>query len=87
MLTPTTRPRQSIASISSFGKPEGNPLVALPTGTGKALVIAMFIHQTLSMWPGQRFIRNPCKKNLWSKITRNCLNWADRTLRHILSRL
>lgn len=34
----------------------GNPLVAMPTGTGKSLVIAFFIWRVLQLWPNQRFL-------------------------------
>lgn len=34
----------------------GNPVVALPTGTGKSHVIAGFIELTMSYWPTQKFI-------------------------------
>jgi len=34
----------------------GNPVVAMPTGTGKSIVIAKFIHKVISMWPNQRLM-------------------------------
>lgn len=34
----------------------GNPLVAMPTGTGKALVIAMLMISALHGWPGTRIV-------------------------------
>lgn len=34
----------------------GNPVVAMPTGTGKSIVIANLIKTTLQTWPGQRII-------------------------------
>ncbi len=33
-----------------------NPVIALPTGTGKAMVIAMFLMSVTSRWPGQRIL-------------------------------
>jgi DNA repair protein RadD len=33
----------------------GNPVVALPTGTGKSLIPPDFIEKVLEFWPGQRF--------------------------------
>lgn len=34
----------------------GNPLIALPTGTGKSIVIARIIERVMSTWPGSRII-------------------------------
>lgn len=34
----------------------GNPLVCLPTGTGKSYVIAEFIRRVMQYWPGQRIM-------------------------------
>ena len=34
----------------------GNPLVAMPTGTGKSLVITEFIKKAFMLYPGQRFM-------------------------------
>lgn len=34
----------------------GNPLICLPTGTGKAFVIAMLVRTIMQAWPGQRII-------------------------------
>jgi DNA repair protein RadD len=34
----------------------GNPLAALPTGTGKAFIIAEFIRRIMLSWPGQRIL-------------------------------
>jgi len=39
-----------------FAVNDGNPVLALPTGTGKAFVIALFIMRVLQMWPRQRFM-------------------------------
>lgn len=33
---------------------DGNPLLGMPTGTGKSLVIAKLIEMILMQWPGQR---------------------------------
>ena len=32
----------------------GNPVVAMPTGTGKSVVIANFIRRIFGYWPNQR---------------------------------
>lgn len=34
----------------------GNPLIVLPTGAGKSIVIAAFVSEVLSRWPGERFL-------------------------------
>lgn len=34
----------------------GNPVLAMPTGTGKSIVIAEFIRLVCSKWPGQRIM-------------------------------
>lgn len=37
-----------------FMEHKGNPVIAMPTGTGKSLVIAGFIHELFQKWPTQR---------------------------------
>jgi DNA repair protein RadD len=44
------------AIFQYFEWAQGNPVVAMPTGTGKSLVIGGFIQRVLQRWPGQRFI-------------------------------
>lgn len=47
----------AISSIFSyFERNTGNPVIAMPTGTGKSYVIAKFIKQVFSLWPMQRII-------------------------------
>ena len=49
--------QEAIDSIAAYFRTNaGNPIVAMPTGTGKSLVIAGFVQQTLQKWPRQRFI-------------------------------
>lgn len=58
MLTPHYFQREAISSIYEYfnsGK-RGNPLIGLPTGTGKSVVIALLIHSILSQWPRQRIV-------------------------------
>jgi len=45
----------SIFNFFASGK-KGNPLVALPTGTGKSIVIGLFIQKVLQYWPSQRIL-------------------------------
>jgi DNA repair protein RadD len=47
---------ESVAALYNYfgsGK-TGNPLVALPTGTGKSIVIARFLQSIFAQWPWQR---------------------------------
>lgn len=54
------RPYQGDAGLSIYnyfdkgGK--GNPLLAMPTGTGKSLVIAFLIKRIMQSWPSQRIL-------------------------------
>ena len=57
MLTPRYYQEEAIIGIFEyFSKHTGNPVVALPTGTGKALVIAEFMRRALSYYPGTRIL-------------------------------
>lgn len=42
--------------FTTHTNPEDNPVVAMPTGTGKSPVIASFCHKVLGWWPGQRIL-------------------------------
>ena len=46
---------QSIFGYFDAGN-TGNPIVVMPTGTGKSLVIGGFIHSVFSFFPGQRIM-------------------------------
>ena len=46
---------------------KGNPVGALPTGTGKSIIIAEFVKQALTNWPGQRFMMITHVKELISQ--------------------
>ena len=55
----TLRPYQEEAIHSTFKyfeENDGNPLIVLPTGTGKSVVIAEFCRQTLNQWPDTKII-------------------------------
>lgn len=39
-----------------FAERDGNPLIILPTGAGKSVVIAAFVRGVFERWPGQRVI-------------------------------
>lgn len=57
MITPYYFQRDAIAALYAyFAEKDGNPIVAMPTGTGKSVVIAVFVHGVLMQWPWQRII-------------------------------
>jgi DNA repair protein RadD len=45
---------ESVRQITDGGR--GNPLIVLPTGSGKSYVQAAFVRGVLEQWPGQRFL-------------------------------
>lgn len=53
------REYQEIATQSVFdyfGTHTGNPIVVMPTGTGKSVVIARFVERAMTQFPGQRIM-------------------------------
>lgn len=58
MYTPYPHQNEAVDSIFHYYAKGsvGNPLVAMPTATGKSLVIAEFIKKVLMRWPRQRFL-------------------------------
>ena len=44
------------ALLSYFETSPGNPIVSVPTGGGKSLIMGAFIARVLSQWPGERFL-------------------------------
>lgn len=47
--------RDAIDSVYRyFGEASGNPLIAMPTGTGKGVVIGHFLKEIFGWWPNQR---------------------------------
>lgn len=53
------RPYQSEAidaTLKYFAEEEGNPLIVLPTGTGKSVVIAEFCRRILRQWPDTKIL-------------------------------
>lgn len=49
--------REAIESLYNyFGINTGNPLIVLPTGTGKSLVIADFVRGAIEAWPSTRIL-------------------------------
>jgi DNA repair protein RadD len=47
-----------------FAKKSGNPIIALPTGTGKSVVIASFIQRACYQYPGTRIMKLTHSKEL-----------------------
>ena len=49
--------RDAVTSIFDyFAENSGNPLVALPTGTGKAVIISLFLQEAYKLWPRQKIL-------------------------------
>lgn len=61
---------ESVSSIFEYfdNGGVGNPVLALPTGTGKSVIIAEFVRRALEIWPNQRFMMITHVKEL---ITQN----------------
>ena len=67
----------SVFNYFASGK-TGNPVIALPTGTGKSVVIAGLQKQALEMYPGQRFINLTHVKELVHQNSSRMLKmWPD----------
>lgn len=47
-----------VSAIFNFfkKKPTGNPLVLMPTGTGKSIIITRFLQTVYRNWPGQKIV-------------------------------
>lgn len=57
LLVPRSYQTECVDSIFGyFGEHSGNPLCALPTGTGKSVCIAMFMERVLRYYPNQRIL-------------------------------
>ena len=76
MLEPRWYQDQSVNAIYDYfarGN-TGNPLVALPTGTGKSLVQALLLQRILRVWPRQRFI---CLTHVQELIDQNAADMME----------
>lgn len=61
--------------------PHGNPLVGLPTGTGKSVLPAAFIQGIMRQWPNQRFLMITHVKELIKQNADELLTlWPDAPL-------
>jgi len=58
-----------------FAHKTGNPLVAMPTGTGKSLSIAMFIEKALKLYPQTRIIVATHSNVLIKQNVKELRNW------------
>jgi DNA repair protein RadD len=57
MIQPRWYQEEAINAIYHyFTKNSGNPVIGLPTGSGKTLIPAIFIQRVLRHWPTQRFL-------------------------------
>ena len=52
----------------------GNPIIAMPTGTGKSFVIAEFLRRVFSYWPNQRVMMLTHVKELIEQNAKELLN-------------
>ena len=55
MIQPRSYQVEAVQSIFNyFATQTGNPLVAMPTGTGKSIVIARFLQKVFQLYSGQK---------------------------------
>lgn len=66
MIVPRYYQAEALDAIYSYfvNGGTGNPLIGLPTGTGKSLIPALFIQAILRKWPNQRFLMITSVKEL-----------------------
>ena len=68
-IEPRPYQRAAIDAIGSyFSTASGNPLIVLPTGSGKSLVQAVFLQETFDAWPETRVI---CLTHVRELISQN----------------
>src|ERR1700740_332712 len=83
MITPRWYQEEAIQSIYDYflngGK--GNPLIALPTASGKSIIPAVFIQRVMQRWPNQRFLLITHVKELIKQNSEKILEvWANAPL-------
>lgn len=83
MITPRWYQEEAILSIYNYfangGK--GNPIIALPTASGKSIIPAIFIERVMKQWPQQRFLLMSHVKELIAQNADKLLNvWPDAPL-------
>ncbi len=66
------------AHFRYFDNHRGNPLIIMPTGSGKSLIIAEFLRRTLSTWPDQRIIcLTHVKELIGQNYAKFCAQWVE----------
>jgi DNA repair protein RadD len=69
------------AFFATHSNPEHNPVIALPTGTGKGVIIAGFSKGILSRWPSQRVMMLTHVRELIEQNAKKMLeHWRDAPL-------
>lgn len=58
MITPRWYQEEAVNSIYHYfmNGGSGNPIIALPTASGKSIIPAIFIERVMKQWPSQRFL-------------------------------
>ena len=71
--------REAIDALYAyFEKKQGNPLIEMPTGSGKSVVISGFLREALSQWPDTRVLAITHAKELIAQNYAAMLRtWAD----------
>lgn len=57
-MNPRTYQTEAVESLFRYfeNNKSGNPVIAMPTGTGKSIVIALFLKTVIESWPNQRIL-------------------------------
>jgi DNA repair protein RadD len=75
MFSPRWYQYEAVSAIFDyFEVSDGNPVVAMPTGTGKSAVIGLFTEQALKRYPGTRIMKLTHSKELVFQNTRALLS-------------
>ena len=72
------RPYQRAAIDATFqwlAAHDGNPLIMLPTGAGKSLVLSAIVHEVLTQWPTERILCVTHVKELIEQNHAACLRY------------
>lgn len=75
MITPRSYQTECVQCIwDYFSEAEGNPICALPTGTGKSVVIGLFLQSVFRHFPNQKILVLTHVKELIEQNFKNFLN-------------